>query len=79
MPRLVDTFEKNGVDNSRYKIMRKIGNKIFEIMAKSWNLPKTRSKNLFKSKNLIKTQNTSIIREPKFLNPNIKIVFTLLK
>ena len=51
---LIDMVEEYEVDSSKYRSNKKGRNKIVEILAKSCNLPKFKSKNLFKSKNSIK-------------------------
>ena len=51
---LVIYLKKNKVSSNKYNSKRKIRNKIIEILAKSQNLPKFKSRNLFKFKNFIK-------------------------
>ena len=48
-------------DRNKYKSIKKTENKIVEILlkSKSWNLPKTKSRNLFNSK---KVQNIHTIK-----------------
>ena len=44
--------EKTRIGSSKYKSIKKSGNKISKILAKLkiWNLPKSKSKNFFKFK-----------------------------
>ena len=66
--------EKDRIDGNKYKSVRKSENKIVKIFTKSkyWNLPKSKSRNLFKSK---KTQNANAMREPNFLPFKIRIIW----
>ena len=49
---LINIFEENRISVNKYKSIRKSWNKTIEISAKSkiWNLLKSRTRNLFKSK-----------------------------
>ena len=51
---LIEKVEKNRVGGNECKSIKKSGNKIVKILAKlkSWNLPKFKSRNLFKSKKI---------------------------
>ena len=71
-------FDEDRVCSSEYKSIKKSGNEIVKILAKlkSWNLPKSKSENLFKSN---KVQNTSATQELNFSIYDAKIVFTKLK
>ena len=72
---LVNIVEKDEVTSSKYKNIKKSGNKMVKILIrlKSLILFKFRSRNLFRFK---KIQNTSAIRESHFLILNTKVVFT---
>ena len=72
---VVDTIDEDKVDTSEYKSLKKIGNKIVEILAKSksWNLLKFKFVNFFKFKNV---QSTSIIKKFNLLTLNIRVSFT---
>ena len=75
---LIVTIKKDRVSGSKYKSIRKSENKMVEILAnlKSWNLPKLKFGNLFKSK---KTQNASTIEECKFLTSSTLMFFIKLR
>ena len=70
--------EKNIISSSEHRIVKKIGNKMIEILAKpkSWSLLKFQFKHLPRFKNV---QSISIIEEPNFLTFNAKVIFTKLK
>ena len=70
----VDALEKDGVNSSKYKSIRRSENKMVKILAKlkNKNFLKFRSKNLFRFK---KFQNASTIEELNFLSPNTRVAF----
>ena len=75
---LVNIVEKDKVDVSKHKSLRKSGNEIVKILAKSKssNLLKSRSRNLFRFK---KVQSISIIEKPNFLISDARAAFTKLR
>ena len=76
---LVDMVEKDKFGSNKRKNMKKNKNKIIKVLAKSRNLLKFRSKNLFKFKNPINVQNDGIIKELNFLTFNTKGSFYHIK
>ena len=78
LPISVDIVEKNRVNSGEHRNIKKLGNEIIEIliMSKSRNLPKPKSKYLFKSK---KIQNDSTTKERNFLTFNSRVSFTKLR
>ena len=75
---LIDIVKKDEFSSSKHKNTKKNRNKIVKSLAKSKipNLPKFKSKNLFKPKKIQYTRNT---RESNFLILSTKIVFTKLR
>ena len=69
---------KNRVNGGKYKNIWKSGNKKVKILAKpkSWNLPMSRLKNLFKSK---KNKNNSAKEKTNFFISNTRVAYTKLK
>ena len=74
----VDIINEDEINGNKHKSIIKCGNQMVEILAKlkSWNLPISKSENLFKGK---KVQNVDIIKKSNFLTLNNKTVFTKLR
>ena len=75
---LVNIVKKDKINNSECKSIKKSRNKIVKISTKlkSWNLLKSKSRNLF---NFKKIQNTGVIEKPNFLISNTRVVFIKLR
>ena len=78
MPVFVLIIEDNKIDSSKYKSIKKSGNKTIKISidSKIQNLFKFKSENLFRSKYIY---SASTIEESNFLNSNTRVIFTKLK
>ena len=65
----------------KYKSIKKSRNKTIKILAKlkNWNLPKSKFRNLLRSKIFIKFQNISTSKQLNFLILNTKVVFNKLR
>ena len=77
----INVVEKKKIGSSKCRNIKKSENKIFKVLAKlkSWNLPKSKSRNFSRSNNSNKIQDIDIIKKLNFPISSIELVFIKLR